>query len=101
MFKKNNHIVHPFSAPSDQINANLKRSHLRRNCCFVYLQHYDEHYIGGKMAGKLMRGKNTVTKLVSNPFTPPCHQVSLELATDLWGGGLWIIARALPAPTVI
>lgn len=41
------------------------------------------------------------TKLVSNPFPLACLLLSLELALDLWGGGLWVIGRALPAPAVI
>lgn len=41
------------------------------------------------------------TKLISNHFPVACVPLSQDLAPDLWGGGLWVIARALPAPAVL
>lgn len=64
----------------------------------------DDHYHCGEMAGggaDERKNQSRWTKLVSNPFALACLALSLELAPDLWGGGLWVIARALPAPAVI
>lgn len=90
-----------FSASSHQLGDNLSGSHLKMSCCLLSFQSIDEHYHRSVMAGGLIRGKNPSggTKLTSLTLFPVASvPLFLDLAPDLWGGGLWVIARALPVP---
>lgn len=88
--------MRPIGTMSHHLATNLKGSHSRRSCCSFIPA------INGRPLPRWANERQHCSiwaELVLNPLSNP--PLSSELSPEPCSGGLWVIARALPAPAAI